>query len=291
MLADQQNITISKELAEYIVPLSKEEFRQLEKNIQEHGCREPLTVWAHSKGSLILVDGHNRFNICKAHNIRFRIKKVAFKTLDDVKMWMMDNQMGRRNLTPDQLSYYRGLKYLSLKKTKGGYGNVKMKGKGDQSTSETLSGLFNVSSSTVKRDAKFATGLNILAKSNASLKSRILTGEVKVKKSDIQILGDSRQPDKLVIRNEADLHNKAKSIRNELLDNIENEIKKSKATREEKAQHILKELEPAFLSKEDRIRKIKGMMISAINKAVNKKDTNAIVELKKLVDKLEDILF
>ncbi len=285
-----KEILISKELKEFILPLNNEEFSQLEKNLLKDGCREPLIVWKKNDGQLVLVDGHNRYAICQIHGINFRIKKVGFPSLEDVKIWMINNQMGRRNLTPDQLSYYRGLKYLTLKKEKGGYENVKSKGKAELATAEVLADKFNVSESTVKRDAKFAEGLNIIGKSNPKLKAKILSGEVDVKKADIQTLANAKHSDKMVIKNEADLHNKAKIIREDLLSEVETRVRRIESEKIEKAQKILRDLEPAFLPKGDRVRKIKGMIISAINRAINEKDAQAIKELKKLVEKLADEL-
>ena len=107
-------VTISKEFESFIVPLSKEEFRQLEVNIIEEGCRDPLVVWNH-KGKNVLMDGHNRYKICGKHNIPFQVNIKQFEIFEEAKVWMLNNQMGRRNLTTDQMSYYRGLKYESLK--------------------------------------------------------------------------------------------------------------------------------------------------------------------------------
>jgi hypothetical protein len=45
------------------------------------------------------------------------------------------------------------------------------------------------------------------------------------------------------------------------------------------------------LDKNDKLRKIKGMILSAINRAINEKDIKAIKELKKLVERLEGELF
>ncbi|MFZ6014704.1 MAG: hypothetical protein ACOYXT_30475, partial [Bacteroidota bacterium] len=160
-----------------------------------------------------------------------------------------------------------------------------------QATSEMLADKFNVSESTVKRDAKFAEGLNIISKSNPLLKTKILAGAVKVKKADIQILSNAKNLDRLVIKNEADLYNKAKIIRDDILDEVETRIKKIDNEKIEKAQQILRDSEPVFLDKDDRLRKIKGMIISAINRAINKKDIHAIKELKKLIDRLADELF
>jgi hypothetical protein len=290
MIGLDKSITVLKEIREYIIPLSVEELSQLERNILQEGCREPLIVWQRNN-QLVLVDGHNRYKICRKHNIPFKIKKQNFTNIGEVKLWMVENQMGRRNLTPDQMSYYRGVRYLAIKKKKGGYDNVKSKGQNDTSTSEFLSNVFNVSESTVKRDAKYAEGLNLLGNSNPRLKTKILTGEAKVKKSDIQVLVNANNPEKLVIKNEADLHNKAKIINDQILGEVEARIKKIEKEKVEKNQAVLEDLEPAFLDREDRLRKIKGQIISAINRAIHEKDANSIKELKKLIDRLADELY
>ena len=287
MISLDQPITILKELREHIIPLGEEELFLLQKSLVKEGCREPLMVWEKSEDQLVLIDGHNRFKICQKNDIPFKVKKIKFNNIEGAKLWMIDNQIGRRNLTPDQMSYYRGLKYLSLKKKKGGYDNVKSKGQTETSTSETVAKFFNVSESTVKRDAKFAEGLNIVGRTNPKLKTKILIGEAKVKKGDVQALSDAKHPDRLTIKNEADLFNKAKVIKSEVLQEVEAGLKslgKEKFAKEENAQ-------PEFLEKPDRLRKIKGMILSAINKAINEKDVKAIKELKKLVERLEGELF
>lgn len=291
MIGKISKLTILKELRELIIPLGDDELFQLEKNILAEGCRESLIVWEKIDGNLILVDGHNRYKICEKHKIPYKTKKVKFDSIEDAKLWMVDNQMGRRNLNADQMSYYRGMKYLSLKKKKGGYAYVQSKGQNDLSTSEFLASLFNTSESTIKRDAKFVEGLNIVGNSNPALKNKILTGEAKVKKGDVQMLSNAKNKDKISIRNEADLYNKAKRIRTEVLDQVESNLKKFEQKKIEKAQQTLREMEPIFLKNEDRVKKIKGMIISAINRAINGKDETAIKELKKLIDRLADELF
>lgn len=290
MLTLDKSITISKEIRDYIIPLADEELFQLEKNILSEGCREALIVWEKPDGQLVLVDGHNRYKICQKNNLPFKIKKVKFKDQDEVKVWMVDNQIGRRNLTPDQSSYYRGLKYLSLKKKRGGYDNVKSKGQNETSTSEIIAGQFNVSESTIKRDAKFAEGLNIIGRTNPKLKTKILTGEANVKKADVQVLSSAKNPDKLTFKNEADLYNKAKIIKETILKDVEDNIKKIEQEKVSRNQEIIKNAEPAFLNRDDKVRKIKGMIISGINRAIAEKDADAIKELKKLIDRLANEL-
>ena len=84
---------ILKELESLIPPLSNEEFKQLERNILEEGIREPLITW-----NGILIDGHNRYRIAQEHDMNYETLEKEFENLNDVKIWMVNNQLGRRNL-------------------------------------------------------------------------------------------------------------------------------------------------------------------------------------------------
>lgn len=88
------NLKINKEFKELIPPLSKDEYATLEKSILSDGCRDALLVWDE-----VIVDGHNRYEICQNHGIEFSTKDVEFESVDDAKIWMIDNQKGRRNLS------------------------------------------------------------------------------------------------------------------------------------------------------------------------------------------------
>jgi hypothetical protein len=80
-----------------IPPLSADEFKQLEANIQRDGCTDPLTVW-----NGILVDGHNRYKICQKHGIAFKTETLKdCLTRDHVMVWIDERQLGRRNLDDD----------------------------------------------------------------------------------------------------------------------------------------------------------------------------------------------
>jgi hypothetical protein len=66
------NFKIDEELRLLIPPLSKEEYKQLEENICQWGCLDPLKVWAvPDSDEIILLDGHNRFTICRDHNVNY----------------------------------------------------------------------------------------------------------------------------------------------------------------------------------------------------------------------------
>ena len=86
---------IDPEFKALIPPLSKEEYQQLEHNILScNKCRDAIVTW---RG--IIVDGHNRFNVCVTHGITFEIKEMDFASRQEAKLWILDNQLGRRNIT------------------------------------------------------------------------------------------------------------------------------------------------------------------------------------------------
>ena len=89
-------LKIDNELRDIIPPLAEDEFKQLEKNIISEGWRpnEKILTWNN-----IIIDGHNRHAVCTKHKIPFEIHEMDFKNKEEVKLWMIDNQKGRRNLT------------------------------------------------------------------------------------------------------------------------------------------------------------------------------------------------
>ncbi len=95
------SIFVNKELRDLIPPLSEEEYAQLEQNIVAEGIRDPLVVWKQPDGREMLIDGHNRWSIAAHHSgITFDVVYKDFADLDEAKVWIIDNQLGQRNLPP-----------------------------------------------------------------------------------------------------------------------------------------------------------------------------------------------
>lgn len=94
------SIIIDKEFESLIPPLTENEFAQLEENCVKDGIRDPLVVWEHD-GNDVLVDGHNRFRIVGKHpTLQFNINRMKFADRNSVMVWIIDNQLGKRNLIP-----------------------------------------------------------------------------------------------------------------------------------------------------------------------------------------------
>lgn len=84
---------IDNEFKNLIPALTDEEYKGLEQSILSEGCRDALVLWGD-----ILVDGHNRYEICTKHGIAFNTVQKDFDSRDDVMLWMIDTQRARRNL-------------------------------------------------------------------------------------------------------------------------------------------------------------------------------------------------
>lgn len=90
---------IKREYKTLIPPLSPEEYQYLEENILKDGVREPLVVWGD-----LLIDGHNRYEICQKHGITYKTVNKDFESDEEAERWIILNQFGRRNLTKFQRS-------------------------------------------------------------------------------------------------------------------------------------------------------------------------------------------
>lgn len=174
-----RNIIIDEEFKGLIPALSNHEKEALEKNIIKDGCLDALIVWQEEG---ILIDGHNRYEICTRLGIDFDTREMSFSSRDDVTDWMDRHQLGRRNLTPEQMSLIRGRIYNRTKKPVGSvnqYTSASDQNDHQQNTSESLAQEFGVSSPTVRRDGKFVETVENLAEHIPTLNAEIMEGQAK----------------------------------------------------------------------------------------------------------------
>lgn len=64
-------------------------------------------------------DGHNRYEICLKHGLYLPIQFIDLELLQMTKNYMIEQQLGRRNLNQEQMAYLRGLRYNQEKLSKG----------------------------------------------------------------------------------------------------------------------------------------------------------------------------
>lgn len=91
------DLKINPHFESFIPAPTEAEYRALEANIIAYGCNNPIIT---CNGEII--DGHNRYKICHEHNIPFEYTEMEFEDEEAVKVWMAENQLGRRNLNTFQ---------------------------------------------------------------------------------------------------------------------------------------------------------------------------------------------
>jgi pyruvate/2-oxoglutarate dehydrogenase complex dihydrolipoamide acyltransferase (E2) component len=105
-LPKSMDIVVNEELKAYIDPLTLDEHEALERSLLAEGCRDSLVLWGN-----VLVDGHNRYGICKKHDLPFNtVQNTRFQSMEDVHLWMIEQHLGRRSVS----DFQRGV--LALRK-------------------------------------------------------------------------------------------------------------------------------------------------------------------------------
>lgn len=85
--------------------------------------------------SSIIIDGHNRYEICTRLGVAFNVVELDFADSDEVKIWIIRNQFARRNLS----DYQRSKLALKLKPLIAGKAKANQKlsdGKGAQKSAD-----------------------------------------------------------------------------------------------------------------------------------------------------------
>jgi len=192
-----RDIIIDEEFKSLLPALDEETYTMLEENLLQHGCRDALILW-----NGILIDGYNRFAICTKHNISFNTVDKEFDSREEVLIWIISNQISRRNLSPIQLSNLRGLHYIADKKIQGTNNQYALKSENRQSgdfqktTRIRLSKQYRVSPRTIDRDAKLSKAITAIGEVLPEAKLKILNGEASIDKQVLERL--STQPPEII---------------------------------------------------------------------------------------------
>ena len=177
-------LIIDPEFRDKIPPLTEDEFSLLEENILSDGAVfSPLIVWDGT-----ILDGHNRYEIIQKHpELTYAVHKLTFANRYEALSWICKNQLGRRNLTPQQKKYLIGQRYEAEKMANGG------DRKSEQAKSVVqieplisphvtrahIANDTNTSESYVMRAGWYAQGVDAAEEALPGIKQEILTGAIK----------------------------------------------------------------------------------------------------------------
>lgn len=189
-------LKIDPEFKAIIPKLRKNEYLQLESNIMTDGCREALITW-----NGIIVDGHNRYEICHRHNIPFKIREMNFDCREAVISWICANQLGRRNISEETRKYLIGLQYQTekvavSKRNVRGVNQYTLEDNHDAAeemtmaeithkTAERIADEHHISHATVQKYANYSKALEEIGKYEPKLLAKILSGNYKISHKNV----------------------------------------------------------------------------------------------------------
>lgn len=150
--------------------------KELRASIAAEGVRDPIIVW---KGQNVIVDGHTRFKIATELKKSFKTIEMEFANSAAVETWMIRNQLGRRNLSPERMTYFIGRLYSDQKQV------MPAKEAAAAVAEET-----GVSEKTVRRAEHVAKGVDLLAKIKGTQEATaVLDGKGDMSKADLETVG------------------------------------------------------------------------------------------------------
>ena len=181
-------LIIDPEFRDKIPPLTEDEFTLLEENILSDGAVfSPLIVWDGT-----ILDGHNRYEIIQKHpELTYAVHKLSFANRYEALSWICKNQLGRRNLTPQQKKYLIGQRYEAEKQAVAFHGNqhtASGESGADKKcphqnsrhvTQSRIAKETNTSASYVREAGTFAKGVDAAEEALPGIKQEILTGVIK----------------------------------------------------------------------------------------------------------------
>ena len=220
---------IKDEFKKLIPALSVEEFKQLEQNCLAEGIREKIITW-----NGFIIDGHNRFEIATKHKLNFETESKKFDSEDDVKIWMIDNQEGRRNLTDGWKYKLKNTKKEILSK-KGEAKRIETKIGNNNASKTKLSIIDNVvlpkhnTRKIIADELGWSTGKTAMAdvvfkKATRELEEKVLSNEITINQAYQEI---KKEEKKIHIAEKKEEQKKIiESVQNETLKDIETTIEK-----------------------------------------------------------------
>ena len=181
-------LIIDPEFRDKIPPLTEDEFSLLEENILSDGAVfSPLIIWDGT-----ILDGHNRYEIIQKHpELTYAVHKLSFANRYEALSWICKNQLGRRNLTPQQKKYLIGQRYEAEKQADAFHGNqhtLSDESGADKKcphqnsrhvTQSRIAKETNTSASYVREAGTFAKGVDAAEEALPGIKQEILTGTIK----------------------------------------------------------------------------------------------------------------
>ncbi len=193
-----EDLVIDKEFENLLPVLTSDEFDKLEKSILKNGLLDPIKIWQDPQtNQFVIIDGHNRYKILRKNNIELRcldnykiLHEDELSTREEVKQWMLEQQLGRRNLSEAE-------KYEIVQRFK-----IVIKQKAKENQSSGGKGLSNLSKVNTRKEMAKAVGVSegtyqkmerVMQSDNEELKQKLRKKKISVDKAYQEVNNKKKQ--------------------------------------------------------------------------------------------------
>ena len=189
---------VKQKFKDLLPPLTDDQKKNLGESIRAVGVNIPIVAWFDGEAWWV-ADGHNRqreWLEARAENPSLPeppVYELTAGSEEEVLEWIITQHINRRNLTPEQVSYFRGKVYRETKQDDAenlSVGKIYPPGKqgknGQKRTSEAVAEQFGVSEKTIRNDADFSVGVDQLPPEE---KAEVLAGKSNRTKREVEALG------------------------------------------------------------------------------------------------------
>lgn len=194
-------LTVEPLFEQLTVQVSDEYFKALEENMLLKGCIEPVYVWKN-----IIVDGHNRYKICRKHNIPFSIAVMMFRSKPEAISWICADQLKKNNMSEERFRYLIGKRYHSEKiyEAPNFTGNNQYSNpEGDENTIRSKTAIrlgeeYHVSHATVCKYSIYTNAIDILFRKSPDIAKLTLSGKLRISQENVIEL--SKLPEETILQ-------------------------------------------------------------------------------------------
>lgn len=175
------------ELKDHLPVMKRNLFSKLKADIKKNGMHDPILYIELPDGEKLVIDGHTRLKAAtqlKLKSIETKEIKQKFETLDDVILWMIQQQFQRRNLSRvEKLNLAFLSKEMIVKRAKQ---NLSKAGKGEDvteaiDTNKEIEKLTGVSRTTVVRYNR------VVNSDSKKVKKQMLKGDISIAAAEKKI--------------------------------------------------------------------------------------------------------
>lgn len=180
ILDETSDLNTIWELKSYLPMMEDNLFAQLKDDIKKNGVNDPVLYWVTPEGKKLVIEGHTRLNAAisaQKKDIPTKEIKGDFKSLDDIKLWMVKHQFQRRNLSGIErieLAFHSKETIEKLAKA-----NLSKAGKG-QSVEESIDTYDEIANLAGVGRASVVRYSSVISKASETVKKKMSSGELSI---------------------------------------------------------------------------------------------------------------